>query len=48
MIGGGAGKDRKFVAKIIQQIDSGVKQLNAVNDKIGSLTYAPDFSQMPR
>jgi dTDP-4-dehydrorhamnose reductase len=43
MIGGGPGKDRKFVAKIMQQIDAGAKKLKAVNDKTGSLTYAPDF-----
>lgn len=44
MIGGGPMKDRKFVGKIIKQLDAGAKELNAVTDKIGSLTYAPDFS----
>jgi dTDP-4-dehydrorhamnose reductase len=45
MIGGGPKKDKKFVGKIIQQLDAGAKELKAVNDKIGSLTYAPDFSE---
>jgi dTDP-4-dehydrorhamnose reductase len=44
MIGGGIPKDKKFVAKIVRQLDEGSKELNAVNDKVGSLTYAPDFS----
>jgi dTDP-4-dehydrorhamnose reductase len=45
MIGGGPVKDKKFVGKIIKQLDAGAKELNAVTDKIGSLTYAPDFSK---
>jgi dTDP-4-dehydrorhamnose reductase len=44
MIGGGPAKDRKFVAKIMKQLDAGAKELSAVIDKIGSLTYAPDFA----
>jgi dTDP-4-dehydrorhamnose reductase len=44
MIGGGIPKDKKFVAKIVRQIDEGSKELNAVSDKVGSLTYALDFS----
>ncbi|MGA2785651.1 MAG: dTDP-4-dehydrorhamnose reductase [Candidatus Bathyarchaeia archaeon] len=44
MIGGGAVKDKKFVGKIMKQIDAGTKKLKAVNDKVGSLTYSLDFS----
>ena len=45
MIGGGRVKDKKFVAKIMKQLEAGAKELSAVTDKIGSLTYAPDFSK---
>jgi len=41
MFGGGPGKDRKFVAKIIKQLDQ--PEIKAVNDKIGSPTYAKDL-----
>ncbi len=44
MIGGGPEKDKKFIAKIINQIRS-TKLLKAVNDKIGSPTYTFDFSR---
>jgi len=44
MIGGG-GKDKKFVGKIIRQIDAGARELKAVNDKVGSITYSLDFSR---
>lgn len=45
MVGGGK-KDKKFVAKIIKQIDEGAKELYAVTDKWGTPTYAPDFSKV--
>jgi dTDP-4-dehydrorhamnose reductase len=41
MFGGGPSKDQKFVAKIIKQLDSG--EIKAVNDNLGSLTYAKDL-----
>jgi dTDP-4-dehydrorhamnose reductase len=41
MFGGGPGKDQKFVAKIIKQLDQ--PEIKAVNDKIGSPTYAKDL-----
>ena len=44
MVGGGP-KDHKFVAKILGQIATGSKKLHAVGDKIGTPTYAPDFSR---
>jgi dTDP-4-dehydrorhamnose reductase len=43
MVGGGA-KDRKFVGKILEQIDSSATRLLAVDDKVGSPTYARDFA----
>ncbi len=45
MIGGGAIKDKKFVGKIMKQISSGGKELKAVDDKVGSITYSLDFSR---
>ena len=45
MIGGGDAKDKKFVGKIMKQLDAGTRNLKAVNDKIGSLTYSLDFSR---
>ena len=45
MMGGGEGKDKKFVQKIISQIKSGVKTLNVVNDKFGTPTYTIDFAE---
>jgi dTDP-4-dehydrorhamnose reductase len=43
MIGGGK-KDKKFVYKIISQIEEGRKEIHAVIDKRGTPTYAPAFS----
>ena len=45
MVGGGPGKDHKFVAKMIDQIKEGRNVLHAVGDKLGTPTYAPDFAQ---
>jgi dTDP-4-dehydrorhamnose reductase len=45
MIGGGPVKDTKFVGKIMKQLEAGTRELNAVTDKIGSLTYSSDFSK---
>jgi len=44
MIGGGPKLDKKFIGKIIKQIDEKTV-LRAVNDKIGSPTYTVDFSR---
>lgn len=44
MVGGGE-KDHKFVAKIVDQIRSGRRQVFAVGDRLGTPTYAPDFSR---
>ena len=45
MVGGGAAKDHKFVAKILAQLRSGVTTIHAVTDKSGTPTYAPDFAR---
>jgi dTDP-4-dehydrorhamnose reductase len=44
MVGGGA-KDKKFVGKMLQFIDAGRTQLQAVDDKLGTPTYAKDLVQ---
>jgi len=44
MMGGGK-KDKKFVAKILKQIDDGATELYAVEDKQGTPTYTLDFSK---
>lgn len=44
MVGGGPKKDKKFIAKIIKQLDKS-KVIKAVYDKIGSPTYTVDFSK---
>jgi dTDP-4-dehydrorhamnose reductase len=44
MVGGGPKRDKKFIGKIIRQINE-TKTLKAVNDKIGSPTYTFDFSR---
>ncbi len=44
MMGGGPIKDKKFVNKIIKQINNGTKKLNIVNDKFGTPTYTLDFA----
>ncbi len=44
MMGGGPGKDKKFVSKILQQLKEGRKELFVVNDKMGTPTYTHDFA----
>lgn len=44
MMGGGPEKDKKFVNKIMRQVESGVKELFAVDDKLGVPTYTKDFA----
>lgn len=48
MIGGGPKKDKKFVNKIIKQINSGVTELAVVNDKLGTPTYTYDLAKIMR
>ncbi|MCW2700731.1 MAG: dTDP-4-dehydrorhamnose reductase [Blastococcus sp.] len=45
MVGGGAAKDHKFVAKILGQLRSGATTIYAVTDKFGTPTYTPDFAR---
>jgi dTDP-4-dehydrorhamnose reductase len=44
MMGGGPAKDKKFVNKIMKQIEAGAKELNVVDDKLGVPTYTKDFA----
>jgi dTDP-4-dehydrorhamnose reductase len=44
MIGGGARKDHKFVARMVNQLRDGATTIYAVTDKFGTPTYAPDFA----
>lgn len=44
MMGGGRKKDKKFVNKIVKQIDKGTDRLYVVNDKDGTPTYTHDFA----
>lgn len=43
MMGAGPKKDKKFIQKIMNQIKSGQRILNIVNDKDGTPTYTHDF-----
>ena len=45
MMGGGPEKDKKFVNKIIKQINLGVRELFVVDDKLGVPTYTKDFAK---
>ena len=45
MMGGGPQKDKKFVKKIIDQILQGKKDINVVDDKLGTPTYTVDFAK---
>ena len=44
MMGGGPGKDKKFIQKIMKQIKNGKKTLHIVDDKLGTPTYTHDFA----
>ena len=44
MMGGGPNKDKKFINKIMKQINSGAKELFVVDDKLGVPTYTKDFA----
>ena len=43
MVGGGNGKDHKFVARILEQVRQGRTEIYAVGDKYGTPTYTYDF-----
>lgn len=40
---GGFEKDKKFIGKVLKQIQNGATELNAVEDKLGTPTYTYDF-----
>ena len=42
---GGHERDHKFVSYIRKQIDEGATRIYAVDDRLGTPTYAPDFSR---
>jgi dTDP-4-dehydrorhamnose reductase len=44
MMGGGPKKDKKFIHKLMKQLKEGQKELNVVNDKLGTPTYTHDFA----
>ena len=46
MMGGGPQKDKKFVNKIIKQLNNGVKEIAVVNDKLGSPCYTYDLAKI--
>jgi dTDP-4-dehydrorhamnose reductase len=43
MMGGGPEKDKKFIGKLMKQLEAGATVLNVVNDKLGTPTYTVDF-----
>lgn len=45
LIGGGPVKDKKFVAKIVEQIVAGKTELHALTDKYGSISYTRDIAK---
>ncbi len=45
MMGGGPGKDKKFIQKLMKQLREGCTELHVVNDKDGTPTYTQDFAQ---
>lgn len=45
MMGGGGKKDKKFIYKIIKQIEAGKSDLYVVDDKFGTPTYTFDFAK---
>lgn len=45
MMGGGMKKDKKFIGKLMKQINEDKKILNIVNDKDGTPTYTFDFAK---
>ena len=45
MMGGGPNKDKKFIAKLMNQLKAGKKELHVVDDKLGTPTYTYDFAK---
>lgn len=45
---GGGQKEKKFISYILQQLKDGAKEINVVNDKFGTLTYAKELVERMR
>ena len=45
MMGGGPRKDKKFIQKLMRQVEYGEEELFIVNDKLGTPTYTHDFAR---
>lgn len=45
MMGGGVKKDKKFIGKLLRQIEFGQNELFVVNDKNGTPTFTYDFAK---
>jgi len=45
MMGGGPKRDKKFVSKLLKQIEEGKKDIYVLTDKTGTPTYTVDFSR---
>ena len=45
MMGGGPRKDKKFIQKLMKQLKEGKKEINVVNDRLGTPTYTHDFAR---
>ena len=45
MMGGGFARDKKFIGKLLRQLASGRRELQIVNDKLGTPTYTVDFAR---
>jgi len=48
MMGGGPSKDKKFVQKLMRQLHDAKRELNVVDDKLGTPTYTRDFARNVR
>lgn len=46
MMGGGPKKDKKFINKIIKQVQAGAKEIFVVNDKLGTPCYTYDLANI--
>jgi dTDP-4-dehydrorhamnose reductase len=47
-MGGGPRKDKKFIQKLMAQLQAGTTELKVVDDKLGTPTYTRDFAHNVR
>jgi dTDP-4-dehydrorhamnose reductase len=45
MMGGGPAKDKKFINKLVKQLETGVDKIHVVDDLFGTPTYTVDFAR---